>query len=123
MSERTRTAIVSEFCALARASKPNCQSSLDAQNFFKEHVMGLDSDLLDQRTGKRTADQQSQINTAYHDGIKTVLRSLTGAEFQTAAGHDTIMNMIPQQETGVRRALRKVAISYGILEPAGWGGK
>ncbi len=84
--------------------------------------MGLGADLRRPQIGQTTDEQRGKIHHAYLDGMTKVLRSLTGTEFQTAAGYDTIMEMIPKDEEGIRRNLRKVAISYGVAIPVGWGG-
>ncbi|PZO87068.1 MAG: hypothetical protein DI626_04900, partial [Micavibrio aeruginosavorus] len=60
---------------------------------------------------------------AFFDGMERVLKSLTGTEFQTAASFETMMKIIPEKETGIHRNLRKVALDYGIIKPAGWCGK
>lgn len=109
MYEKTRLTPAREFCELARASEP---SSLKAQEFFKEHVMGLKQGLPAPQ--KLSGEEKADIHGAYLQGLTKVLRTLTGAEFQTAAGYDTIIKMIPETEPGVRRALRNVAISCGI---------
>lgn len=123
MSERTKMAIASEFCAIARSSRPNCESSLDAQDFFKQHLMGMSAEQMAQSAGQRSSEERRRIQASYFDGMEKVLKSLTGAEFQTAASYDTIMNMIPKNEHCIRCNLRKIAIEFGIYEPAGWGGK
>lgn len=123
MTERPKITLAREFCELARSSKPNCESSLDAQDFFKRHLMGLSDAQLAQKAGQVSPEEKRRMQAAYFDSIEKVLQSLTSAELQTTVSYETIMNLIPKNEDCIRRNLRKVAIEFGIYEPAGWGGK
>jgi hypothetical protein len=123
MHEVRKNELAREFCELARDSKPNCESSLDAQDFFKKYVMGLSDDQMVRGIGQRSDEEKKKIQAAYFEGMEKVLQTLTGAEFQIAASYETIMNQIPRDEDCIRRNLRKVALEYGVIEPAGWGGK
>lgn len=117
MSEMSLAERISIFNDMARKTVPNGKCAHAAQHFFKTAIMGLsDPSLLSGHPQMDTATRRDVQQRVLH-GTATVVRSLTGAEFQTAVDYDTLSEQIPEHETGIRHTVRKVALAYGLTQP------
>lgn len=124
MSEVTKASIAAEFCRMARAATGNSPESHDAQLFFKTRLMGVTNpDLLEPHPKFADDAERAKFQSKCMEGLENVIRSLTGTEFQTAVGFDTMIKTVPKHETGITLVLYKVGLSAGIAKPRGWAPK
>lgn len=117
--EVTKSSIAAEFCDMARKATGNSQESRDAQLFFKTRLIGFTDPKFLENIPRLTAEEREKFQAACHDGVASVIRSLTGAEFQMAVGFETMMQLVPKHEKGIELVLWKVALSASIAEARG----
>lgn len=105
----TDPSLVSEFLSMAQAARDD-HAKVQCQSYFLQNLVG-------------DAETREDRQQAFLHAAGKIAGAFDQAADLTCDSYDAVIARIPETQTGVRHALRKVALNLGLIDAPGWGGK